>query len=181
MQKIRLIVLVVLLAACSPAPTATPTITLTPPPTLTPTATFTVTPSPTPTMTSTPDPLAGLPAEVRAQIEAGNTYNAEKGYVANFEGRMLSLKLSSGEWRSDYNGSMLVIFEPMGKDVRVPYYANADGIVDYLRSPESGIQWNERMVKAREQEMRWRGKSWREGGFSSAVYNSPDFTRVDNQ
>lgn len=71
MQKLQILLLVVLLAACStPAPAALPTVTPMQPPTPTATVIFTATSEPTPVETATPNPLAGLPETEAGYLEA---------------------------------------------------------------------------------------------------------------
>lgn len=186
MQKIVLFVLILALSACSaPAPAVTPTITSTPPPTLTATATFTATLSPTPTLTPTPDPLAGLPEAVRAQIEAGNIYNAEKGYVANPDGRMMSLLLPSGEWKTDFEGSMHLLYSNeklkiVDMPIELDYYAEPSDLAEYLINPESGsgIVWN---AEARESLRFGNDKRWWQSSNRgwSALLKSTEFEQVE--
>lgn len=136
--------LAIFLVSCaSPAPEPVPTTTPIPSPTQTATATSTATPVPTSTITATPDPLEGLPEELKEFSRiAGNTIDLTDGIAFDAEGNVHWAKGENGEW-INYPGGVMVFPAGDGSgapDLHVPYLKDFNSMATLF---SSDFPWND--------------------------------------
>lgn len=141
------------LASCaSPAPELVPTTTPIPSPTQTATATSTATPVPTSTITATPDPLEGLPEELKefSRID-GNTVDVTDGIAYDADGKVHWAQGASGEWVNFVDGAMAF---PAGDgsgapDLLAPYVSDFNSFAALFGSD---LPWNDMGVDTQSRE-----------------------------